>query len=211
LPNDTAIYVGTGSSTYNGSTGWFRCNPRQIPGGPNGAEPVWSPFAAITGGCQMLQAVEVSAGVKQLLVGSTSANQEILKRDSAVNTDNGSTFDANFQVGNLWLAHRGQLAILQFIEADFASVTTNPTVGYLLNEISGSFTNFVTANALQDPPAIYGNSTSASSYNPLRFYFAANGSLARTVHMQIQVDFGSTSNADEIYDFTIYGAIAKGF
>jgi len=210
LPNDVALYVGTGSSTYSGSTGWFRMAPRQIPGGLNGPEPTWSPFAAITGGCQMLQSVEVSAGVKQLLVGSTSANEEILKRDFTTNEDNGSTYDANFQLGSLWLARRGELAILKFVEFDFATVTTDPTVSYLLNEVSGAFTDFALA-PLNDPPAIYGSGSGSESYNAFRYMFAGNGSLARCVHMQIGVDFGSVNQADEVYDFTVYGAVAKNF
>ena len=207
-PNDVAIYVGTGSTPYNGSTGWFRANPRQIPGGPNGPEPVWSPFASITPGCQMLQSIEVSPGVKKLLVGGTSCNEPILERNTSVYTDNGTEYDANFQIGNIWLVRRGEIAELKFIEADFALVTTNPTVGYLLNEISGTFLNFPQQQF--DPPDIYGKTLAPTSYNPLRFYFSANPDLARCVHMQVSFDFGTSPNADEIFDFTIYGSITKG-
>jgi hypothetical protein len=208
-PNDSAIYIATGSTTYNGNTGWFRVNPRQIPGSINGPEPVVSPFAAITNGCQMVQSVEVSPGVKKLLVGSAVVNSSILMRDTTVFTDNGTQYDANFQLGSLWLAHRGECAILSFVECDFSS-STNPTVSYLLNEVSGTFTNFVTADALYDPPFIYGNAGAApSSYVPLRFYFSDTGLLAKTVHMQVGVDFGTTSNSDEIFDLTIYGGILK--
>ena len=211
LPNDSALYVGTGSSEYNSTTGWFRCNPRSVPGGINGPEPTWSPFAGITGGCQLLQTVEISPGVKKLLVGSTSAGISISMRDTSVFQDNSTPYDANFQMGSLWLSKRGELAILKFVEADFSS-STDPTVSYLLNEISGSFSNFVTADALYDPPSLYGDSGEIvpSSYVPLRFYFGSQGSLAKCVHMQIGVDFGTTSNSDEIFDLTIYGGLIKG-
>lgn len=209
LPNDRGLYIGTGSSTYNGSTGWFRCNPRQIPGGVNGPEPVWSPFAAISGGAQMVQAIEVSLGIKKLLVGSNTTNQVILERNTNVFTDNGTEYDANFQIGSLWLAHRGELALLKFVESDFAEVTTDPTMSYLLNEISGTFSPFVAEPQL-DPPVIYGQMFEPSSYNPYRYFFASTGALAACVHMQVGVDFGTTSNADEIFNLTIYGAVVKG-
>jgi hypothetical protein len=209
LPNDTGIYIGTGSTTYNGATGWFRMAPRQIPGGINGPEPVWSPFAAITNGCQLLQAVETTPGIKKLLVGPALAGEEILKRDPTVYTDDGTPFDANFQLGSLWLVRRGELAILKFLESDF-SMNTNPTVSYLLNEISGTFNSFVTSQALFDPPVLYGKIKAPTSYVPLRFYFSSTGSLALAVHMQVGFDFGTTANADECFNFTIYGAISKG-
>lgn len=213
LPNDSAIYVGTGSTTYNGNTGWFRMNPRQIPGSINGPEPVWSPFAAVTNGCKMVQAIEISPGVKKLLVGPATGGNSILERNTSVFTDAGSTYAANAQLGSLFLAHRGELALLRFIEADFALVTNNPTMSYLLNEISGVFSNFTTAKALFDPPSLYGRGSgplgTPTSYNPLRFYWADQGTIARAVHLQIGISFGVTSNADEVFNLTIEGAIVK--
>jgi hypothetical protein len=215
---DQAIYVGTGSTAFGGKNGYFRCNPRQIPGGINGPEPVWSPFAApASGGFQMLQSVEVSPGVKKLLIGSTAANASIGKRDTTVYTDSGAAFDANFQVGALMLAHRGELAALKFIEFDFASVTTASTVttSYLLNEISGTYTNFQQGMASQqgaalfDPPQLYGMVLSPTSYNPLRYPFAATGQLALCAFISFGIDFGTTSNADEVFNTTVYGKIIK--
>jgi hypothetical protein len=136
-----------------------------------------------------------------------------MKRDTSVFTDNSTPYASNFKIGNLWLAHRGELAILKFLECDFALVTTTPTVSYLLNEISGAHTDFVNGQfgvPQQDPPELYGDLFAASSYNPYRYYFSATGSLARCVHMQVGIDFGTHNQADEIFDMTIYGAISKG-
>ena len=207
-PNDTALYFGTGATPFNGKTGWFRMNPHQTPGGFQGPEPVWSPFAAITNGCQMLQSIEVSPGVHKLLTGSTLANQSILERNLSVFTDNGTSYDANFQVGSLMLCLRGEIALLKFIESDFALVTTNPTVSYLLDEISGVFSPF-TLTPIFDPPSLYGTQLSPLSYNPLRYYFNGTGNLARCVNMQIGIDFGTTANADECFNLSVYGAIVK--
>jgi hypothetical protein len=202
-PNDSALYLS------DGSTGWYRLNPRQIPGSAQGPEPVWSPFATITGGCKLLQSVEVSAGIKKLFVGSTSANQQILKRDLTIFTDNGTSYDANFQLGNLVLARRGELAILKALETDFSGANkTSYTVGYLLNEISGGFTNF-TLTPRYDPPNLYGTTITPSSYSPCRYYFSGTGSLARCIHLQLSVDFGTTSVGDEILNLTLIGAILK--
>jgi hypothetical protein len=187
----------------DGSTGWYRLNPNQAPQG----NAVWSPFAAITGGCQMVQTIEVLPGIKRLLVGSASNNQSIMERDQDVFTDNGTSYDAYFVMGSLVLAHPGQIALLKFLEFDFSGSNYQPTISYLLNAISGTFTPF-TALPVFDPPALYGGRNIVpSSYSPLRYYFASNASLARCRHLQIKVDLGTTSNGDELFDMTIFGRI----
>jgi hypothetical protein len=211
-PDTTAIYVGTGSSTVNGSTGYLRMNPRQVPGLMQ-PEPCWSPFAAITGGCQMLQSVVTAPGVSQLLIGSTSGGSNINYRNTSVFTDNvngtPTAFDAYFTIGSLLLARRGELCVLKALEADFAGEAYQPTVSYLLNEISGSFTPFTLAPQF-DPPLIYGQMLVPTSYSPNRYYFAGTGALARAVHMQIKIDFGTDSSADEVFNLTLLGKIIKG-
>jgi hypothetical protein len=197
---DNAIFIA------DGSTGWYRVNPHQVPGGASGPEPIWSPFAFITNGCQMVQSVEVSRGIKKLLVGPTSGGSSILQRDLTVFTDNLTPYDAQFTMGSITLAHPGQIAILAFMEFDMSGVGYKPTVKFLLNEISGVFTPF-TLSPVQDPPSIYGPAGAALSYSPQRYYFSGTGSLARCRHLQVLVDFGTTSNGDELFTMTIYGRI----
>jgi hypothetical protein len=197
---DNGIYVA------DGTTGWYRCNPHQVPGGANGPEAIWSPFANITNGCQMVQSVEVSPGIKKLLVGSTTANQQILERNLSVFTDNGTPYDAYFVMGSIMLAHPGQLAVLKFIEMDMSGVAYQPTISYLLNEISGTFTPFMAAPQF-DPPSLYGTTLAPTSYSPNRYFFSGTGSLARCRHLQLKVDFGSTSNGDEIFNVCIFGRL----
>jgi hypothetical protein len=197
---DNAIYIA------DGSTGWWRCNPRQIPGGINGPEPVWSPFATITNGAGMVQSVEVSPGIKKLLVGSPNCSGQILERNLNLYTDNGAMYDAYFVMGSIMLAHPGQLCILKFLEGDFSGVKYQPTISYLLNEISGTFTVMSTVPQF-DPPSLYGTSLSPQSYSPNRYYFSGTGSLARCRHLQIKVDFGETSNGDELFNLTIFGRL----
>ena len=197
---DNAVYIA------DGSTGWWRCNPHQVPGASSGPEPIWSPFATITGGAQMVQSVETTPGIKKLLVGSTSGGNNILERNLGVFTDNGTTYDAWFTMGSIVLAHPGSIAILKFIECDFSGVSFQPTVSYLLNEISGSFVSMAMVPVF-DPPSLYGTTIAPTSYSPNRYYFSSTGSLARCRHLQIKIDFGSTSNGDELYDMTIFGRL----
>jgi len=56
----------------DGSTGWYRLNPYQTPGGYQGPEPIWSPFASITNGSKMVKSVQTAPGLKKLLVGTLS-------------------------------------------------------------------------------------------------------------------------------------------
>jgi hypothetical protein len=196
---DNAIFVA------DGSTGWYRLNPRTV-FGISGTEPTWSPFAAITNGCKMIQSVEVSPGVKKLLVGPNGSGS-ILERNLSVFTDNGTNYaSCYFVMGSLVLCAPGQIALLNFIEADFSGASYVPTVSYLLNEISGSFSSFVQSPVF-DPPSLYGMTIAPASYSPNRFYFAGDGILARARHLQIKVDFGSTAVQNEIFNLTVYGRL----
>jgi len=211
--NPSKVYVASYQSgvdncifVADGSTGWYRQNPRQVPGNMSGPEPIWSPYAVITSGCQMVQAVETSPGIKRLLVGSAADNKQLLERSLTVFTDNGIAYDANFVMGSITLAHPGQLALLKFIEFDFSGISFRPTISYLLNEISGTFTSFSSLPQF-DPPSLYGTTVTPTSYSPNRYYFLSNASLARCRHLQIKVDFGSTSVGNELYTLTIFGRI----
>lgn len=199
---DNCIFVA------DGSTGWYRVNPRQVPGGYAGVEPVWSPKGEPVGGCKMVVSVETTPGIKKLLVGATTGGKQILYRNLSTFTDNGNLYDANFQMGSIVLCSAGQLAALRFIEADF-SLGTTPKVSYLLNEIAGTPTSFGTY--VFEPPSIYGSGLGPygkpTSYLPARYYWAQTGGLARCRHFMLYVDFGQTSNGDELIGLTIYGRL----
>lgn len=202
---DNALFVG------DGSTGWYRCNPHQVPGAGQGPQPVWSPFATITNGCQMLYTTEISPGIKKLLIGSTLPNQPILERSLSVFTDNGTQYDANFVMGAIGLANSGQLAVLKHLEMDFSQPGYNttgykPTVSFLIDELAGTFIPFTLA-PVYDPPSIYGRTTSPTSYSPNRYYFSGTRAIARGRFIQIKVDFGTTPNGDEINNMTLFGRL----
>lgn len=196
---DNAIYVG------DGSTGWYRLNPHQVPQN----EAIWSPFAAITGGVQMLQSVEVSPGVHKLLVGPTGINQSISQRDLTVFSDNGTAYDAHFTMGSIILAHPGEVAGVKFIECDFAAAGSQPTLGILLNEISGTFTTLT--KSVSDPPMVYGATGGPSSLFSNRYYLSQTQIAQRCRHLQIRVNFGNTDTVqNELESLTIFGRIFVG-
>jgi hypothetical protein len=197
---DTAVFLA------DGATGWYRMNPYTV-GGIN-TDPTWSPFAAITNGCTMVESVETNPGVRKLLVGPAGSGK-ILFRDLTTFTDNGTPFEAHFDVGSMVLCKPGQISALRFWEGDFSSTVTSSTatISYLLNEISGSFTPMANQFVVFDPPSLYGTSITPSSYSPLRYYFAGNGSLALARHLQLRVSFGTTSTNDSLANMTLYGKL----
>jgi hypothetical protein len=194
----------------DGSTGWYRLNPHQVPGASQGPEPIWSPYAVITGGAKMVQSVESTPGIFQLIAGGTAPGDNIIARDLETFDDDGEQYDAYFVMGSIELGKPGQLGILKFLEFDFSGVAYQPTISYLLNEISGDFTAFTNETnqtPVFDPPSLYGETLMPSSYSPNRYYFSATGSLARCRHMQIKVDFGTTDVGNEMYSMAIVGRI----
>jgi hypothetical protein len=109
-------------------------------------------------------------------------------------------------MGAIMLAHPGQLAVLKFIEIDFGGASYQPTLSFLLNEISGAFTPFTLA-PIFDPPSLYGNTIAPGSYSPNRYYFAGVNTAARCRFLQLKIDFGTTSAANELHDLTIFGKV----
>lgn len=198
------------SSFYvcNGSTGWFRLVPHASPGFISSDQPVWSPFATITGGCTGVQSVYTAPGVRSLLVYQSSGT--ILKRDLTTAQDAGTNFSGNYTIGSIVLAHPGQLAELGFVTMEFANLGS-PTVGYLLNEISGSFHTFT--SFLSDPPLVYGTTTAPSSYAPNRYYFEQTVDTNQIPppllvrHLQLEVTYPAENFFHELYSFCIDGAL----
>lgn len=106
VANDNAVYLA------DAAPAGIAAMRTRSPGNAQGPNPTWSPFATIASGygCGMVQSVEVSTGIKKVLVEGTGANGPILEPNLNVFTDNGNMFDANFTIGNLLLAHPGQIS-----------------------------------------------------------------------------------------------------
>jgi hypothetical protein len=199
---DAAVYWGDGSS------GWLRLNPHQVGADVAGENvSVWSVPAEIVGGCQMLQSTVTSPGVRELLIGGTGDGQNILKRDLTVFSDNGTAYEAWAEIGAITLCFPGQRAVVKFLECDFESEGTQPTVSYLFDDPTKvdpdwtALTNFVF-----DPPLLYGGNAITPNYWPDRFYINQNADVAVCKRVRIKVDFGDTDTVrNELISFAIFG------
>ena len=228
LYNPTSVYVtyhSFGDQEHavfisNGSSEWYRCDPYPTPDAQL-TGPVWSPRATIAGGFKALQSVETSPGTRTLLVGPASAGT-ILGRDSTFTTftDNGSAYSSFFTMGNIVLAHSGQMAELGFVEMDFTQIGSQPTVSVILDELSatnGVQFEIISNSFVSDPPKKFGPTATPKTMWMNRYYFdqttPGNGgdqtpASAWCKHLQIKVDYGNTDTVqNELLAFTIFGAL----
>jgi hypothetical protein len=210
---DNALFISDGSSQ------WYRCDINMAPDGKY-TGPVWSPRATIAGGFQALQSVETSPGIRQLLIGPPSAGF-VLARDSSFTTfaDNGSSYESNFTIGCIVLAHPGQMAEVAFIEADFEKVGTLPKVSIMFDELSptnGAQFETISNSFVSDPPKLYGPTATPNTIWMNRYYLGQTtpGNPGNTPlpawckFLQLQIDFGNTDVVEnELLAFSIYGAL----
>ena len=129
--NDQALFVA------DGSIGWFRGVANLAPDSAISG-PVWSPKANIVGGVKAINSLEIAPGQHALLLGSPSANEPVLVRDSTYTTfsDSGTAYEANFTFGSMVMANPGQLAEIGFITCEFLKLGTSPKLGILLDEVA---------------------------------------------------------------------------
>jgi hypothetical protein len=188
---DVALFVA------DGATGWFRGNPTPSPESGQ----TWSPFASIVGGVLAVNSIETTPGVKNLLLGPITSGP-ILKRDLTTNADNGTSYLANFTIGNIVVAQPGQVGELAFITTDSPAIGTKPTVSVLLDEISGVFDEI--QDPTNDPPQLDPSGTLYS----LRFFLLRGNEPAKARSLQIQVSWPQENAANELYSLTLYGGYA---
>lgn len=188
---DNALYVG------DGSTGWYRMSELAA---PEVAVPIWSPKANIVGGCGCVQSVQVASGDHRLLLQNANGGP-ILQRDQATNTDNGNPFEFDMIIGSIVLAQPGQIAEVAFITLDSMRVGTRPTVGLILDEVSGTFD--LLTKVRQDPPLL---PPSDSLFND-RYWLTQKQISAFCRHMQVQFSWQAEDVANELLTFTIFGAL----
>lgn len=195
--NDNCIVIS------DGSTGWYRLNPSQFPNG----SPVWSPLAQIVGGAGAVLSMEVSPGIHRLLIGGTGNNQPILQRDFTTNQDNGASYSCFATMGSINLCAPGQIAGCTFVNLRCTKTGTTPTVSFLLNEVSGSFTNFPAAQPY--PWQIYGQTSAPVSLYSNAYYFMATTVPALAEHLQVKWTFPVENFQNEVLSLTVYGVIEQ--
>ena len=188
---DQAIYVS------DGSTGWWRLMTTPAPE----TGETWSPFATIQGGCKAVQSIETTPGNKTLLLGP-SGSGPVLQRDYSVSTDNGITYPAYGVLGNIVLAHPGQIAELVFITTDALAIGSHPVISVLLDEVSGTFEQM--PSFVADPTQL----TASSTLYGDRFYFSQTQQPALCRHLQVRFDWPSEAYTNELLSLTIFGGFA---
>jgi hypothetical protein len=198
---DNAVYIADGSSE------WFRLNPHQVGADVSGENvSVWSPRAAIVGGCKMVQSLVTAPGVRKLLVGGTGTNQPILKRDTSVYSDNGSAYSSWFDIGAITLVSPGQRAAIDFVQMDFESVGTQPLVSFVIDDPTPSPSWNLLSQFVFDPPIVYQGNAITPNYWPDRFYISQTMQVALGRRIRLKVDFGSTDTVrNELISFGIFG------
>jgi hypothetical protein len=187
---ETALYLS------DGQTLWYRMAPTSAP--ETGIN--WSPAAYPAGGMSAVQATEINPGVTALLVGPASSGP-ILMRDATKNTDNGTPFTVDADIGSIVLALPGQLAGLAWMTLEAEAEGTAPALGILLDEISGSFTPV--PRTRQDPTNLPPSTTVLSNRHSLL-------QSQRPVwcrHLQYSISWPAEDAANELLTTTIFGQV----
>lgn len=188
---DQALYIA------DGSTGWYRCAP--VPA-PESTGNTWSPKANIVGGVKCVKSIEVAPGIKRLLSGP-AVSGPILQRDYTTYQDGGSSYPANFVVGNIVLAQPSQLAQVAYITTEAVAVGSRPAISVLIDEISGVFESIEQRE--NDPP---GFPASLSLYAD-RWYFDQLQHTAQMRSMQVNFSWPAENAANELLTYTIVGQL----
>jgi hypothetical protein len=192
---DMALYVG------DGALGWFRMAALAAPEDGN----VWSPRALIQGGVKAIASVEISPGVKRLLLGPAAPNNPILMRDQTTNADNTLEYPASANIGSLVLAQPGGTVGVQFIttEETMIEASSPVSVGVLLDEISGAFSNLTKSS--NDPP----NLPQSKTVRTKRFWVMQNAQPISCRHMQVEMSWEAENYPNELLTYTIYGRMPE--
>jgi hypothetical protein len=159
-----------------------------------------APYTPI-GGVNAIGSIETSNGTWNLLLGRPTGAGFILKRDLSLFTDDSSAYPAFVTVGSLVVAPPRQVALIQSVLFQGIVIGTYPTISVMINEIKdiSSFpaTFTVLPNPVVDPPQLVNFQNTI--YMKRHDFKAASVPLAMHVqHMQVKIDFGSDTVANEL-------------
>jgi hypothetical protein len=186
----------------DGTTGWYRIG---VTPSPEQGVTV-SPFATIVNGAQAVQSIETSPGVHQLLVGPATSGP-ILARNLTEFQDGGNNYPWYATVGSIVLVNPGQLAEVAFITTEANAIGSRPSVSVILDEAfptyTGPFENI--PEWVEDPPTL----PQSTSIYAQRWYLSLMQDPAVCRHMQIRVDLPAENEKNELWNFTVFGAILQ--
>ena len=196
---DQAWYV------CDGVNGWYRVIPTPSPEGPGYT---WAPFAAITGGVNAVQSIEITPGVHRLLLGPTGVGY-IQERNLNVFMDNGTAYPANATIGSAVLVQPGQVAEVAFITADAVKIGSPITLGILVDEALPYYTGPIDllTDWVNDPPQL----KPSRSFWSQRFYLSElEDETAAMRTCQIQVIFNPSDTVqNELLTLSVFGAFSQ--
>ncbi len=153
---------------------------------------IWSPKALVTNGLKTLGSVETTVGNFNLLLGRPVGTDVILKRDSTLNTDNGTAYAMNMSFGSFVIAPPATLREVEAIVLERSSGNTDYSVGVRLNEVGLEYKLLLSKTP--DPPLL-GSSTTARS---LSYYV---GEMAR--HLQVRLFLPAEDTDTQLYSLTL--------
>jgi hypothetical protein len=161
------------------------------------AQQEWSPLGQPVGGVNAIYSMEATTGNYKLFMGRTTGSGYILARDPTTFQDDGSSYSGTVVIG-LVTAPPRQTAEVNSVLLQAMPVGTYPTLGVLLNEISGTFVPL--PNPVADPPEYAGTPYQSTSLLTRRHDFkAASKPLPnRLQYIQIQITFASEAAKNEI-------------
>jgi hypothetical protein len=186
---ESALYVSEGESK------WIRLSTLNAPD----TGQAWNPIAYITGGISAVQSVEITPGVRMLLVGPGDAGGPIRIRDLSTHTDTGTPYQMGVYFGNINLAKPGQLAGVAWFTVEGSAAGSAPTVSALFGELNGTYE--VLPRTRQDPPNLPPSTTIiANRHSVLQ---AQNPVWCR--HLLLGLTWPVEDAATELYAYTIFG------
>jgi hypothetical protein len=169
----------------------------------------WNPQGVLGQGISAFQSVETTPGGMSLLAGPREGGSgPILIRDVSVTTDNGLTYPAYADIGNIVLAHTGQLAGLAWIALESEAVGTATQVSIMLDETkekagsnSARFTPI--PRTRQDPP----NSPPSDTIYSNRHSLLQDQKPVWCKSLKLRLEWPAEDAANELDTYAIFGQV----
>jgi hypothetical protein len=188
---EAALYV----SDYNQK--WIRFSSVTAP--DTGQH--WNPPAYINGGISAVQSVEITPGVRMLLVGPASSGGAIRIRDLNTRTDTGTPYQMTVFFGNINLAVPGQLAGVAWFTVESSAAGSAPELSALFGELSGTYETF--PRTRQDPPNLPPSETIIANRHAV--LTGQNPVWCR--HLMLGLSWPAEDELSELYAYTIFGQV----
>jgi hypothetical protein len=162
----------------------------------------WDALATPGAGIGPMMSIDTTIGTRSLV---STAGGFIVARDTTTFSDSGSAYAAYATIGSLLLSDLGDApAKISSVLLASAATGTALTVGVLLNEISGSFTNIPKSNS--DPPQLSGTAYASSTLNMDEYQWlgAATPLPIWIKHIQVKITMSASDTVkNEVYGVSL--------